>query len=352
MTASAAEPHPAATVIVLRPAESGHEPEVLLTHRPATMAFAAGLQVFPGGRVDAADADPRLAERSARSAIEAARVLGGNVEPAAALALHVAAIRELHEEAGVWLGDQPAGQATHLWTDRLSPIAHWTTPSFMPRRFSTWFFVADLPPGAKLSFAPDEVEAHRWVTPTIALEQLAAGDIKMWIPTVSALHLLIELGAATAAEVAERHVIGRATSPQIEVVGPAETRITFGSAGGVPGRTGLAQILGRRDLVVVDPGDPSESVIDAITDVVARHGGTIQAIVLTAADPAHGAAADALAIPLTIPILVAPGGGRHLPYATRELAEAERLPADVELRVRLGPVGSGRLTIEAPSAGE
>ena len=47
-----------------------------------------------------------------------------------------------------------------------------------------------------------------------------------------------------------------------------------------------------------------------------------------------------------------PGAGRHLPYATRELVAGERLPCDVDRRVRLGPPGSGRLSVVAPSAGE
>jgi 8-oxo-dGTP pyrophosphatase MutT (NUDIX family) len=153
VTEPVATPLPAATIVLLRPGPDGAE--VLLIHRPATMSFGAGLHVFPGGKVDDGDADPDLTERSARSANEASLALGENVPPIAALALHRAAIRELHEEAGVLL----AG------TDRLSPIAHWTTPAFMPRRFSTWFFVADLPPDAVPVFAPDEVAAHRWVTP-------------------------------------------------------------------------------------------------------------------------------------------------------------------------------------------
>jgi hypothetical protein len=63
-----------------------------------------------------------------------------------------------------------------------------------------------------------------------------------------------------------------------------------------------------------------------------------------------------VAIPLGIPILVAPGAGRHLPYDTVEVRDGEELPADIETRVRLGPPGSGRLEIEmpppSPSAGE
>jgi 8-oxo-dGTP pyrophosphatase MutT (NUDIX family) len=348
---------------------------VLLTHRPATMAFAAGMHVFPGGRVDAADGDPRLAARSVRNAGDAAAALGDNVSRDDALALHLAALRELFEEAGVLLADQPPdrdrlarartallggtglaealeGIDLRLRTDLLAPIGHWTTPPFMPRRFSTWFFAADLPDGAEVSFEGDEVVAHRWVSPATALEQLAAGEIEMWVPTSSILQRLVETGASTATELRDRLVLRRAVPPRILEEGRDLVRLEFGSIGAMPGRQGVATLHGRRELVLVDPGDPSDAALDAVADAVRRREGAIRAIVLTATDPDHAAAAEAVAIPLEIPILVAPGAGRHLPYATRELRDGERLPADVDLRVGLGPQGSGRLEIVRGSAGE
>ena len=101
---------PAATVVVLRATAAG--PEVLLTHRPATMAFAAGMHVFPGGRVEAADAAPKLAARSVVGAVEAATRLGGDPEPGEALAAHIAAVRELWEESGILLAvtSAPTGE--------------------------------------------------------------------------------------------------------------------------------------------------------------------------------------------------------------------------------------------------
>lgn len=326
----------AATVVLIRPGL--HGAEVLLTHRPTTMAFAADLHVFPGGRVDPADATGPAA---AGEAHEAARRLGGNLAPADALAVHRAALRELHEEAGVVVAP----------IERLAPMAHWTTPRFMPRRFSTWFFVADLPPGAEPEFSADEVVAHRWLTPAAALEQVASGEIGMWVPTTSVLEQLIALRAGAAGDVARALTFGSVASPELVEVGPAMARWTFGAMGAVPGRTGLTEIHGRDEVVVVDPGDPSETAIDAIESHVAERGAAIRAIVLTATDPDHAAGAEALAIPLGIPILVAPGAGRHLPYATVEVADGQRLPADVDLRVRLGPAGVGRLQIVA-SAGE
>ena len=359
-------PLPAATVVLLRPGATG--PEVLLTHRPTTMAFAAGMHVFPGGRVDPADMDERLVARSARGPGDAARALGDNVAPSDAIALHLAALRELFEEAGVLLADPPldgGGAATartgllggtgladaldgidlRLRTDLLAPIGHWTTPPFMPRRFSTWFFAADLPAGAVVSFEGDEVIAHRWVAPATALEQLATREIEMWVPTSSLLQRLLETGATNAAELGERLVPRAARPPRIVEESPSVVRFAFGAVGALPGREGIATLHGRRELVLVDPGDPSDAALDAIADAVRRRGGSIRAIVLTATDPDHAAGAEALAIPLELPILVAPGAGRHLPYATVELTDGDRLPADVELHVRLGPPGSGRLEI-------
>jgi 8-oxo-dGTP pyrophosphatase MutT (NUDIX family) len=319
----------AATVVLLREAAGG--PEVLLIERPSSMAFAPGVHVFPGGRVDPEDAvatdadDPEMA----------ARRLGDNLPPDRALAVHRAAIRELREEAGI--------EITAI--DRLVPIAHWTTPRFMSRRFSTWFFVADLPDDADPVFAVDEVAAHRWLTPAAALEGVASGEISMWVPTTSVLQRLIETGAASAVEVATTIRFDRVLAPWITHEDPAEVRFAFGSMGALPGRTGASRLIGARELVLVDPGDPSDEALDLIESAVDRRGGAINAIVLTQTDPDHAAAAEAVAIPLEIPVLVAPGGGRHLPYPTRELAEGELLPTDGDVRVRLGPPGSGRLEI-------
>ena len=94
-------PRRAATVLLLR--EPG--PEVYAIRRAATMAFAAGMHVFPGGRVDPGDAHPDLAARSVLTGQDCATALGGDLDPAGALAAHVAAIRELFEEAGVLLAD-------------------------------------------------------------------------------------------------------------------------------------------------------------------------------------------------------------------------------------------------------
>src|SRR3954469_7142290 len=236
------------------------------------MAFGPGIHVFPGGRIDPEDGDPRLAARSVRTGPDAARALGDSLGAAEAAAIHVGAIRELFEEVGVVLADDAADPRVHrfgdgtgrLRTDLLVPIAHWTTPSFMPRRFSTWFFVADLPSGSEMTFAPDEVAGHRWMTPTAALDAMVAGELRMWVPTTSVLQRLIETGATTAAAVGERIHLTRPESPVVKLETADRLVLETFEAGGLPGRRCRTTLLGRQDVVIVDPGDASDPAIEAI----------------------------------------------------------------------------------------
>src|SRR5580693_9469824 len=88
----------AATVMLLRPAPAGLE--VYMMRRQASMAFAAGMSVFPGGSVDPRDADEEVAWAGPDAAAWG-RVL--DVPPEQARALVCAAVRETFEESGVVL---------------------------------------------------------------------------------------------------------------------------------------------------------------------------------------------------------------------------------------------------------
>jgi 8-oxo-dGTP pyrophosphatase MutT (NUDIX family) len=298
------------------------------------MAFGPGLHAFPGGKVDPEDGDGRDRDADGLTARDAADRLGGILGGREALAVHRAAVREVAEEVGVEL--RPAD---------LAPIALWTTPRFMPRRFATWFFVADLPPGAEPVFEPDEVEAHRWLSADDALEARADGEIEMWVPTTSVLERLRELDIRSAADVRDRVRIRKPAAPAVIERSEAAASIAVWGAGGLPGRAGRVEVIGRRDVVVVDPGDPTEASLDVIRHLAAERGATIRGVVLTAPDPDHAGGAEALAFPLGIPILVAPGAARRLPHETCDLADGEALPADVAANVRLGPPDSGTLEV-------
>ncbi len=346
-------PHPAATVVLLRNGATGLE--ALLTHRPSTMAFAPDVHVFPGGRVDAGDADPSLVERSSITPAEAAVALGGDLAPEAAIAAFVAAIRECFEEVGVLLADVGRagsaveaartallrGEATfasmasefdlRLRTDLLIPLSRWVTPSNLPRRFDARFFAAPLPEGVEPSLEGGEVVAHAWLRPLDALAAMADGRLALWLPTSTTLQ---QLAYATSIEdIRERATPWRLGEVQIEPVTSTIIRVVMPAAGGVAGQPVCAYLVGDHRFVLVDPGDPTGPGLDRTIELVAARGGAIEAVVLTHVDPGHAAGAEAAAEVLGVPVFTGPGGGRPLPYAVRELADLEVVAAgDVPLR--------------------
>jgi 8-oxo-dGTP pyrophosphatase MutT (NUDIX family) len=175
---------PAASVILLRDGHAGLE--TYLLHRHARMAFAPSMVVFPGGRVDPADAS------AGRDPIRRC------------------ALRETAEETGVVLAE----------TD-LYPWAHWITPEIEPRRYDTRFFVAAMPADQEASDISGETDRAEWTTPRQALADGRSGRIRMLPPTMSILMELADL--STVAE-----VINQATDRQIEPVLPRLVRSDSG----------------------------------------------------------------------------------------------------------------------------
>jgi glyoxylase-like metal-dependent hydrolase (beta-lactamase superfamily II)/8-oxo-dGTP pyrophosphatase MutT (NUDIX family) len=338
-------PRPAATVVLLRTGTSGLE--VLLVERPATMAFAPGLHAFPGGAIDDGDRAPELAELSTWRPDELARAFGGELDPAEALATAVAAIRELFEETGILLADGPfhrdgladareallTGTTTigpiatflgiRLRTDLLAPLSRWVTPAPYPRRFDARFYAAELPRGATPSFAAGEVASHRWTTPRAALDGLADGTLQFWPPTSTTLQQLEHLRSFD--ELVERVGPGVSVERWTDVVADAIVRVPLPAGGGVPGQPVNAYLIGHRELVLVDPGDPGEPAATALAEALSSRQGTLRAIVLTHGDPDHAAGALAAAERWGVPVLVGPGGGLDLPFATVELRDGELL---------------------------
>jgi glyoxylase-like metal-dependent hydrolase (beta-lactamase superfamily II)/8-oxo-dGTP pyrophosphatase MutT (NUDIX family) len=339
--ATVAEARPAATIVLVRPGPAGLE--VLLTRRPDSMAFAAGLHVFPGGRVDPADTAPELVARARAGPRDA---------PDGDLGHRIAAIRETWEEVGVLLADRrgsplarvsgPAGHRPgdhaepdgfrrlvadldlELRADALVEVARWTTPRAYPRRFAARFFVAELPPGSELRPDPVEVAGLTWLTPRAALAEMAAGRIAMWPPTSTTLQRLER------ARSFDQIRAGLALRPEppirVEPIGPGLTLVTGRHAFGPTGRPANTILVGTGEVVVIDPGDPGEATLDAIEAAVAAAGGRIAAIALTHVDPGHAAGSEELRSRTGAPILCGPGGAAVLSWAATEIDEAATLP--------------------------
>ena len=104
----------AATVVVLRDRDS--DPHVLMGQRGAKAAFMPNKFVFPGGAVDAGDADVPLAAPVPSPCRDRLRE---NCAQDLSHALAVAAIRELWEESGLLIGtpgDWPGADIPPDWT--------------------------------------------------------------------------------------------------------------------------------------------------------------------------------------------------------------------------------------------
>jgi hypothetical protein len=68
-------------------------------------------------------------------------------------------------------------------------VAHWTTPAGPPRRFATWFFLAQAT-GGDVQVDGHETQAHRWMSPGAAVDAHARGEIELPPPTFVTLERL------------------------------------------------------------------------------------------------------------------------------------------------------------------
>ncbi|MFF5210010.1 NUDIX hydrolase [Streptosporangium sp. NPDC000396] len=220
----------AATVVILREGV-----EVYLLRRKASMDFAAGAYVFPGGSVDPRDTDHAIAW-AGPSPAEWGEVF--HADDGTARGLVCAAVRETFEESGVllagpsaesvvadttgddWEADRLAliGRSLSLAdflgkrglvlrSDLLRPWAHWITPKIENRRFDTRFFVAALPPGQRTRDVGGEADQVAWVRPADAIDQAKNGRIFLMPPTYRTLNELRDYSTVAGVLAAEREIV-------------------------------------------------------------------------------------------------------------------------------------------------
>lgn len=185
-------PIPAATLIVMREGD-GCPPELLMVERAATMAFAAGALVFPGGRIDPEDL--AMAER-----------LSGGIGDQSMLAAKIAAIRETLEETGIAVGltvsdadrleaiggairegaafaDALIDAGAQIDVPSLEYFARWCPRSYHGRVFDTYFFVAHLAGRSEPVVDPAENQRAFWATASQLIDEADAGRAHVILPT-------------------------------------------------------------------------------------------------------------------------------------------------------------------------
>jgi 8-oxo-dGTP pyrophosphatase MutT (NUDIX family) len=212
---------PASSILLLRDRaaaggeEDGGKIEVFMMVRHYEIDFASGALVFPGGSVEPGDQEmiAHLEFFSAGEALDADE-----------LSFRIAAIRETFEESGILLARPEGSRALIdakraaaieaanraalsegrtsflqvltqnrlvLALDELVPYAHWITPTGMPKRFDTWFFLAAAPPAQLGAHDGRESTDSMWLSPQEALAGAESGRFKLPFATT---RNLIRLG--------------------------------------------------------------------------------------------------------------------------------------------------------------
>jgi 8-oxo-dGTP pyrophosphatase MutT (NUDIX family) len=211
-------PRPATTVLLLRPSrtgDAGSPLEVFMVVRHHQIDSFSGALVFPGGKLEEADGDPRLR----------ARCGGADGLGDAELKFRIAGVREAFEECGILLARKPGQRALvgavdlkgietrwrsklardeasivdlveaeglELATDLMTPYAHWITPTFVPKRFDTWFFLAEAPEDQVALHDGSESVDSVWIGAEAAIDEAAAGKRTLVHATLKNLELLAE----------------------------------------------------------------------------------------------------------------------------------------------------------------
>jgi 8-oxo-dGTP pyrophosphatase MutT (NUDIX family) len=226
----------AATVVILRD-HAQHGLQVFMLRRVASMAFAPGAYVFPGGSVDPRDGARTIGWTGPDPAawgvaFGAGETLAGE--------LVCAAVRETFEESGVllagptpdsivedtrgedWEADRQAliertlsfaefldRRGLVLRADLLRPWAHWITPVIETRRYDTRFFMAAIPPGQRARDVSTEADRVAWLSPGDAVARARAGELTLLPPTIATLLELTAYDSVGAVLGAERDITPR-----------------------------------------------------------------------------------------------------------------------------------------------
>jgi 8-oxo-dGTP pyrophosphatase MutT (NUDIX family) len=251
LAAPAAKPHPsqkvpspATTVMLVRPSVPGEGTsplEVFMVVRHHKIDAFSGALVFPGGKLEDADGDACLRERCG----------GADRIKDEELKFRIAGVREAFEECGILLARKRGQRAViaaadlvaieqrwraklakdeasivdlveaedlELATDLMVPFAHWITPTFAPRRFDTWFFLAEAPEDQIALHDGSESVDSVWIGAQAAIDEATAGKRTLVHATTKNLELLVEARTVAGA-------IAAASARKIVTVQPwVETR--------------------------------------------------------------------------------------------------------------------------------
>jgi glyoxylase-like metal-dependent hydrolase (beta-lactamase superfamily II)/8-oxo-dGTP pyrophosphatase MutT (NUDIX family) len=303
------QPKDAAAVILIRPNTDPNNPEVFWVKRSTKLAFLGGYHAFPGGQRESNDADVQVR----------------NCEDPERAAMISCAAREMFEEVGVMLArgsktltkGQRASLLDDLESNRMSwPellehyglyldsddftfVGRWVTPPFAPRRFDTWFFLANCPAKQEPHITEDsELESGEWIAAGEAYARWQRSEIIVVPPVLHAMKTLAEgLNVDLVTRFLSTPAANREPTQGIEfhpnyICFPVRTPTKPPAT-----HTNCYLIYTAREILVVDPGSPDEdeqkALADFLDDLISG-GRVVREIVLTHVHPDHVAGVNAL----------------------------------------------------------
>jgi endoribonuclease LACTB2 len=301
-------PKDAAAVILLRENTDPQKPEIFWVKRSEKLAFLGGYHAFPGGQIDANDAEVEV--RNSPDAATSAMISG--------------AARELFEELGVLaarggetltkgqraslLDDLESGRMSwpallkhyelYLDANDFTYVGRWVTPPFNARRFDTWFFLVNCPSKQEPYLTAGELEDGEWITAAEAYERWLRDQVVAVPPT---LHALRTLAGGLTQDLAARFL------SNINAQGEIARRITFRpNYICFPVRTPTRPpathtccylIHTSQEILVVDPGSPYEDeqqILAECLDEMMAEGRRVREIIITHLHPDHVGGVNAL----------------------------------------------------------
>ncbi|HEV8003607.1 MAG TPA: MBL fold metallo-hydrolase [Planctomycetaceae bacterium] len=307
-----AEPKIAAACVIVR---GDAEPEVLLARRSPALRFMAGHHVFPGGRVhdkesvervvhatDAAHA--RALQAVVREVFEETGLLTVRGTPPSRELVQQARRRLIQEE--LHFGEFLAQHSLSIDADDFLPAGEWLTPSFVPIRFATHYFLYHLRDKQHEELIEGEIVGLDWLTPAEARTRWHCGEIRLSTPVAYTLRQLAAVGLPAALPLLARGTERVPGEHNWFEIRRGITLIPVRSPTLPPATHTNCLVVGEEALYVIDPGAGDDEEVRHLSrqiDHLIQLGGRVEAILLTHSHPDHTCAAEHVRETYGVPIM-------------------------------------------------
>jgi ribonuclease/clavin/mitogillin len=307
-----AEPKIAAACVIVR---GSFQPEVLLARRSPVLRFMAGHHVFPGGRVHdsesvqcvvhAADAaHARALQAVVREVFEETGLLTVRGTLPSRAVVQQARRRLIQEELN--FAEFLAQHSLSIDAEDFQPAGEWLTPSFVPIRFATRYFLYHLRDKQHEELIEGEIVGLDWLTPAEARSRWLRGEIRLSTPVAYTLRQLAAVGLPAALPLLARGTERVPGEHNWFEIRRGITLIPVRSPTLLPATHTNCLIIGEESLYVIDPGAADDVEVQHLCrqiDHLTQLGGKVTSILLTHSHPDHTRAADELRQRYDVPIM-------------------------------------------------